>query len=209
MKYSRYSLIIVIAFVVTSCGSNISQLPEQPYRKPWLAKWLVAPTCQPPCWENIIPGTTSSADALELLNQIPNIKIAYQDTTTIEWLLNGTDSGGIADTNGLVSSITLEIPKEELLFISEVNSAYGPPAQVRLYRCLQGFCEVHLTYPSHNMVITLLVSNKGINGDQVEVESYSKVDRIVLYQSLDMFQNSLPDFRGTFQNWRGYGVYPY
>jgi hypothetical protein len=209
VKISWRAWIIIIALAMTSCNAITSrQLPSYPNRNPWVTKWLLAPTCQPPCWEHIAPGTTSTADALTLLGQIPGLKIKNYHGSSIEWILDSTDTGWIDDNKGLVSSITLDVNLGESFFLGNVNDVYGLPAQVRLYRCLEGFCEVHLTYPNHNMVIGLLLHNQGNIASQVDIETYSPIGRIQLYQSLDIFHNSFPDIEGTFQIWKGYGQYP-
>ncbi len=202
------SWIILAILGVASCNPIVLQPSASAFRNAWLAKWLSAPTCQPPCWENIKPGATSTADALTLLYQIPNNKITYRDKSNIEWVLDGTDAGWITGDNDLVASITLDIHVGENLFLSEVNKVYGLPSQVRLLRCIEGMCEVNLTYPNHGMVVGLLLPNKGNTIDQVSISSSSLVSRIILFEDLEKYHNSPPYTGGIFLDWKGYGDYP-
>jgi hypothetical protein len=208
MKLSRYSCMIVVALAITACSPITVRLPGSTIRTPSLTKWLNAPACQLPCWEHIVPGVTSMADALTLLSQIPGIKITNRNQRNVEWVLDGIDTGWIDSNNNLVYSITLGVDVDERLSLSEVDGVYGPPAQVRLYRCLDGSCEVHLAYPDHGMVISLLLSDKGNNVDQVAIESSSLVGRVMLFQNLDKYYN-FPDYiGGEFIDWKGYKAYP-
>ncbi len=202
-----FSGLICLSLVITSCSTIKISMPGSS-RNAWVTKWLNSPTCQIPCWENIVPGVTTTDDALKLLSQIPNIKITNPYGSSIEWVIDGTDTGWIDQSNNLVISITLNINRGERIMLSEIDDAYGLPTQARLYRCLEGSCEVHLTYPNHGMVIILGLSDQGSGDDQVDIKSDSLIGRIMLFQSLDRYYSS-PDYAGgSYINWKGYTTYP-
>jgi hypothetical protein len=208
MKYVLFYSVIVIAFAISSCNRATLEYSIGTTRNEWLTNWLDHPTCQPPCWESIRPGKTSIADALVLLKQLPNLKITSSNDSSIGWLQDGTDTGWISGSNNTVSSIALQINRGEILLLSEINDIYGPPSNVRLFRCLEGMCEVDLTYPGYGMILGLYLPNIGITSNEVSITSKTRVDSITLFQDLETFIESPSDTGATFIDWQGYSKYP-
>jgi hypothetical protein len=206
MNKRTIPLMTLAILVFSSCTPISIRLPAS--RNAWLSKWLTSPTCEPPCWENIDPGKTSITEASTLLEQMSNVRITRRGETRIEWVNDQTDSGWIIANDGLVISIALDIHQGEIVLLSEIADRYGPPLQVGVNSCEEGYCDVDLLYPKYKMVIGLLLPHGSKVPYTVTISSDSAVARISLFKDMEAYQISTPLSGGTVLEWKGYGDYP-
>lgn len=147
---------LVISGACTRCPSQDEfKRPSSP-KASWLVKFLEEPTCQPPCWENIIPGETTISDAMDLLRNVPyvqNISPYYLKPTSsvhIEWNFAGTpDIGRIYSTRDgeKVENIFLNLSGSSSLLLGDMIESYGPPSSLftslERQRC---YCFTNIVY---------------------------------------------------------------
>lgn len=86
--------------------------------------------CGPPCWQNISPGTTDMADALEILNGLDSIRILEASDAGIVFAY---ESGPaccqiVSDDDGLVAGMVLQLAPQ--VFVGELIQQLGEPAHV-------------------------------------------------------------------------------
>jgi hypothetical protein len=95
-------------------------------------RWLAGQPCPPPCWEGMTPGHSTAPEALQLLENNPNITILEADEDSIRWNWNdhrSSDAGIITVANGRVERIRLDFAPR----LGEVIAAYGEPSGVLAY----------------------------------------------------------------------------
>jgi hypothetical protein len=210
-----FNMIINFAFIVllqTSVGCvDREPLPE------WLNNWLENPSCQPPCWEQIIPGSSSIEYAISVLRDTPEFRIYNfstphpTDQITMEWRIPGSsDSGFIASGKGsesdIVQVIMLNLNSD--LSIEHVLDTYGPPNYVETVRCRTEFfsssCEVNLVYRDLGLVIGLLVGTT-YRLDEIIIRKNLTIDRLVFLSPSS--QTITQEGCLSCTEWKGYGVY--
>lgn len=156
-KYQRIlyiSLICISICFLSSCIENehISQ------HIPWIEKWLATPKCDPPCWENIIPGITTAQEGYEILTNLQEIFEIRGPNKTIKgqsigWSMKGCEgkTGGVflfeEYPNGTINSLTLFIGcSEDNTSLSEIINSFGNPdyvwAEKKELECTQDFLYV-------------------------------------------------------------------
>jgi len=91
--------------------------------------------CQPPCWYHITPGETSIADALSIIENIPEVSknsISMREDGTgsnsVQWVMGSSGSlvfVELTSSNDTVSTIGLSLNHE--VTIKELMLAYGQP----------------------------------------------------------------------------------
>lgn len=227
---SRTAFILCAALLLSSCnGITIFPTATPEPRSTWIDKWLDDPTCQPPCWENLIPGETNISDGLEILSHIPGVKITWYpwypsviptEETQIMWDFANRGEGGVATTEKKgqeIATIALNISGTQFLPLKEVFSSYGFPSDVYVFDCRGEItaqaCGVHLIYPKNGMALELLLRTTGENDNQVTIEENARVGKIWLFPLGDngyrgMLGTSSGDFSQNVVPWKGFGKYP-
>ena len=223
---ARKALVIVglLSFFLTSCGLT-PVLEKQEPRSEWATKWLTNPTCQPPCWENIIPGQTPIDDVAAILATTQGIHILTNPQTgplseirQMDWGFDQSiDSGGAQsdETGNLVSEIYLNTYQP--ITTEEVINKFGSPTNVLLYYCSSEFwrksCVVHLVYTDKGMALDLFLNDTGKNGYQVKIEPTSKLTAIYFFTDIEgayemNFGKNSPNYPKYYYSWEGYSNYP-
>lgn len=218
------SILVSTSLLLSSCSFSVDKT-ETVARSEWLDKFLKNPTCQPPCWENIVPGETNIDDALAILSHTNGIKLTNNPTvlsgytTEMNWNFDeSNDSGGVTtdEQGNVISKISLGF--YEKLTTEEVISAFGPPTDVLLYDCRpfvgKKTCEVHIIFQEIGVGLrTYLIDDIGKNKYQVVISPQTEIDGIWLFQNINgtyeqiIGKNSF-NYPQYFIKWKGYSNYP-
>lgn len=212
---------------LSSC-SRIAFL-STPTPKPlssWITKWLTNSTCQPPCWENLVPGETDIIESVKIIEQIPNATITsfpYNDAPfgfrQVRWQFNDRDGGGSATTeknDQVISTIFLQVSGEQHLPVEQIVSVFGPPDQVLIYRCLNEVgnhgCQLHLIYNGFAIELEKL-TDKGTKDYRIKLSEDTSVFGIWFFPKGDNgYANTLGRNTGHFPKdlyeWKGFVEYP-
>jgi hypothetical protein len=231
-KSTLLIIFILLALIFSSC--NFTQVLTEPTyvpRSDWVNKWLINPTCAPPCFENIIPGKTTMDEAVKLIKQIPGIKIDLYPTSGVppedhifqmQWSYKPPSHGsGVIDTDQ--SGVTVGLihinfsTSEKPVTLQEVISAYGEPMHIDLYDCRPGAfansCAVNIVNNKIGLLIDLFLQDSGNENHQVEILPSERVLSVTFipveedsYYKL-MGENN-PNFVSNYKEWKGFGIYP-
>jgi hypothetical protein len=102
-------------------------------RESMTGRWLAGQTCQRPCWESITPGIATLSEALQLLEENPNVTDVTFDGEQIRWNWSdhrSRDAGTITGSaDGLVERIRLDFAPR----LGAVIAAFGEPSGVLAY----------------------------------------------------------------------------
>jgi hypothetical protein len=214
--------LLLLCLSLCSCTST----PNSNYgpRSMWITKLLKEPTCQPPCWENIIPGKMTMDEIYSILSKNPDILITEYQTEPIGpinnknifWdFLQTHDSGRASNDNQgeTLETIGLYLGDNQLLTIQEVIDAYGPPTKVLLSACRDRTCVVDFAYTESGMsVSTGLLRSKysSEKGYSVSVTQETKIKDFLFFPAgKDGFMQTLGvgSVYETIPDWNGYGKY--
>ena len=173
----------------------------------WADHFLLNPTCQIPCWENITPSQTDINTAKRIVDSISGVRVIYLEPNGIGWRFNDqSDRSGYisASENGIVMKIDLTLNDDESLNLSEAIESFGEPQTI-----LKAFdCGFIFLYPYQGMLL-LAQDVEYCNHSSIDLAPTTKINRIVLF-SLDTKDDLLSNFafRGEFL-WGGYKVYDF
>lgn len=180
--------------------------------------------CAAPCWQGIVPGTTTSSQALEILEDSPYVKQSSiragsrNGSGRATWYYSIPGFYGENEMtweDGIVQDIGLSIAYE--LTLSEVVDKFGPPEALVADWCpLQQACfVVSLYYPRVGMAIGCSVD---LGNPQIEpttrvhsVSFYVPMSVEERYAYVYRHRNSqtveqiLAHLRTIVRPWRGYG----
>ena len=182
----------------------------------WLSSWLNSPTCQPPCWENIIPGQSTLNDSLKIIAQISGAQFqrisltphVNSKTTFAEW---GWGQIATRVNSQIIASIDLYLPEEQPLTINRLIDAHGNPSSLVRGSCFGEFsparCGYVLLYKEKGMVIYIDLSSK--QDAPVEIVSDIKVTVISLslQEDFNIFSEGNKDLSEVI--WDGYKTYDF
>jgi hypothetical protein len=213
----RASILTMASFwILLSCACRLTATPTPapPPYPGWLSNWLTAPTCQPPCWENITPGTTVFTDAVKIVQQLPTVSISWGPATdqwgrqAIEWNFGSIST---ATQDQVISEIRLSIPNNAEPTLKEVFAAYGEPTHVLFTDCRDAHCVVELIYLGKGMLLGFLLPTSPFQ-NTVNVRSDANVGRISLFPpgassyatTVGAYAISIKDY---YTEWKGYGNY--
>jgi hypothetical protein len=146
------SFALLWLFVVTACTPR--GVPEA----------LATSTCEPPCWQGIVPGETTHTQVITMLPTLPFVKV---DTIQYTQKLAAAHLNAYAGVSGLrvhfdedqsVKVITLHI-RSKFTF-AEVIEYYGVPEKVLALeqRRATVYLSYFLIYPENGLVV---LSNTG------------------------------------------------
>lgn len=167
------TIAILLLVSMVSCSVVIHfYRPASKPRSEWINKWLVTPTCQLLCWENITPGITTIPESKERLFQIANIinisgpKAGPFGTAELSWNFeNHGGSGSIKsepEDNGIVSKIFLAPDGEPKLTVDEVIQKFGEPDLIQVYDCRSNQCMVRIINTDRGFYIESLLTKNFI-----------------------------------------------
>ena len=230
MKYSKkfqekkrlfFGAFCLAMIILTGC--NVVELIEpDPTASPkpeWLTEFLENPTCQQPCWENIIPGETNIWEVDEILSKIPEVtniqgpKEAFQgDEWHVTWDYSDGTSGGriVSDENGIVNEISLTINRSYALYLDEVISIF-PFSQIWVSDCQSDifgtYCIVDIFLQESDMILSLDNTQSPPFKKTINITSDAKISSISLFPK-NYLENYYPVPKGIpREDWHGFGEY--
>jgi hypothetical protein len=185
-------------------------------------------SCEPPCWQNIVPGITTSTEVYEVLHEITWInEDSIQNTSDgtifncIKWLASneaGDYSGRIYLNDNLVTLIKIG-PKEGVIEFSDLINKLGEPESILAYYSKREITtiSVFVLYPSEGYGFlnyydspnlypgnSILISPQ----DQVKLVWYGEPKFYYDYLTIGPIgKYSLEFIEQTIQPWNGYGEY--
>jgi hypothetical protein len=216
-------LSLFLGLLLTSCIPTPT--PNYAPRSAWITKFLEEPTCQPPCWENVIPGEMTMDETFAVLWNNPEIHITQYWTEpigsskekSISWKFIQSNDGGIAfsDHEGeILQFIRLDLSNDQLLTIADIISVFGLPTKVYLSDCRnERDCVVEFLYIELGMSAStnvLKAKYRNNQGYSVSISEETKITRLHLHASGE--EHYREDLGGwadydTIPNWNGYGEY--
>ena len=197
-KIIRKTLVIIglLPFLLTSCGPIRFFTYNEPHSD-WVTKWLTNPTCQPPCWENIIPGQTYIDNVADILAATQGIHILsnpgkgpLSEIRQMDWGFDrSSDNGGAqTDEQGYVVSLIF-MNTYQPITTEEVILKYGNPTNVLLYDCRSEMgrktCEVNLVYNNKGMMLGLFLNDIGKEKYQVKIEPDQELKKIIFFSNAE------------------------
>lgn len=213
-------LSVIVILNISGCNKawkNMSNTSQSPHPE-WISRLLNNPTCEPPCWENIYPGTTSIWDVVPTLNQVDNIinlngpKESFHGDLSVTWEYNDEKTGGriLSDENGIVSQILLAVNYEHKFFLDEILFTYGNPNYLKVYDCEKTRCSVSLYYIDHGFAVYLKFINVPIRKKTIEITADEEILSLTFFPPgeqgyLEVFGTDPWDKPRI--EWQGYGEY--
>lgn len=191
-------------------------LPTPEILTNWWTTWLSQPTCEPPCWQKIIPGVTNIDEAVSILEHTPGITIKLRSKYGVDWEFdqNRSEGGTITiSSDDKVSAIWLynALEGKALLDLESIVMSYNYPEYVKPYDCREEKCSAMLVYPDLGMLLDIYVENTGtVESPNINILPTTTVRRVYFIEKgLDNFE-AIPDFQeyDLLMKWHGYGKYP-
>ena len=190
MKQNIFFLTLV--FLVTSCLPAIATPTDAPINTPnespenikWINDWLNSPSCNPPCWEGIVPGETTFEGAHQILISNSRVINVVKQTNDKSWdyivwdflpvnINEKINEGGIieASKDGTIGIISLRIGKGGIL-LGDIIKKFGEPDQVLfpaedeiagegMGNTEKQYHNVYLQYSVQNMILALGIMRQG------------------------------------------------
>jgi hypothetical protein len=180
----------------------------------WWAVWLAQPVCMPPCWQNITPGVTTVDEAVSILDNTPEIRIAAKSDKGVNWAFNQNENEGGTlgiSQDGIVRMIWLGSMSDQKLFVKTIFASYNYPEYVKPYDCREGMCSTALVYSDLGLLLNVFIENTGkTNNPQIEILPDTVVNRVYFIEP------GIENFRNLFEiqendllmDWKGFGTYP-
>lgn len=211
--------------IVSSCvlNRNLPTPTDRVPREEWITDWLENPVCQPPCWENIIVGTSTITESINILNRMAGIYITgplkndINNTTTISWEYQNSQSVGGVETGkkgDIVTQLHISIDQNQKVSLGEIIHRYGYPDFILLRRC-HGFaidfsCQNDLIYEK-GLALGLILP---IKHNKFEITVDSDVDSIKLFTNGILGYEDEYGWYGlniqeSLRSWNGYTKYDY
>jgi hypothetical protein len=128
---------------------------------------LTGEPCEPPCWQGLVPGESTTGDVLATLEDLPFadsdsiLFSTHEGFENVVWLSSASDlqfAGSIGLHHGRVYHIFIRLEYE--LTLQELVAAMGEPAGYFVYDSLppDGVChtyEIHFVWPEHGLTARL------------------------------------------------------
>lgn len=180
--------------------------------------------CAAPCWQGIVPGATTSSQALEILENSPYVKQNSIRTgsrngsgrATWYWSIPGFyGENEMTWKDDIVQDIGLSIAYE--LTLNEIINKFGPPEALIADQCpLQQACfTVSLFYPQVGMAIGC-----SVDLGNPQIKPTTRIYGVSFYMSMSVeeryayvyrygdpqtAERILAHLRETIRPWQGYG----
>jgi hypothetical protein len=210
MRYTQKIIFTILGiFLLTGC-SNISSTIDNNISIP-------------PSWSNIIPGKTTSSEAMDILQNMANVEQNTIDVATeqvgyrkdsISWLFEkgSSDSRGEIYIHDNVVWLILITPKENQVDFKDVINLLGEPKKVFAGSIPNQPIVTWLLYPedgiAFNHVYGYIETGEGAKiqpkDGVLEVYYFSPNEFQNMFVGSDLFPVSLHDFERTAQEWDGY-----
>lgn len=207
LRLKTLSYLLLSCFVITSCiasaSGSIESTTVASENMASLSLQGFANCGKVLCWNGIIPGITSLADATSIIEGIYGQDAMSINQQSIEWEMHVSDNieGGsiVSDTSDIVTEVRIYIPAENVA-ISEVTEWIGEPELVYVarafsseIRCAGSF----VTYPHLGVIISLVPEN-----DAIGISPTQFVSGITLVRSENMQDWMITDHWVV--AWQGY-----
>lgn len=155
--------------------------------------------CGPPCWRNIVPGQSTLAEALEIVNALDGIVVMRQSEQAFQFgAMNGPPCCEVsADETQTVSTIILQFAPE--MTFGEALEKYGEPLFFRGQPYTDTESILWFYYPARFTMIQVILP--GVEG---LLEAASPLVAAYFLTESDM-SDALES--GAFSPWKGYVSY--
>lgn len=200
---------LLLGITIASCAPAPSTTTPLP--SPWLSKWLQQPTCDPPCWESIVPGTSVLGDAVSLLETSPDVENlrgpspGYRGEQYIAWSFKSSDSSGeiVADDSSLlVKTINLCLGKSDKRLAQDIISTRVQPTSIVVMQT-QAPTYFSISLLDQTRGTLLRFGAESSSRTEVKISPDAKVNCIVFYPLgmekyviHSLYMNSLIPWRG-------------
>ena len=160
---------------------------------------LTGGPCAPPCWQNIVPGETTLAEALEIVSALEGITVLRQAEHAFQF---GSPGGPAccqisADERAAVSAIILQFAPA--MTIGDAVDVYGEPLFFRAEPYAEAEALLWFYYPERFTMIQIVVP-----GVDASLEASSPLAAAYYLSAQDM-ADALD--AGAFRPWQGYVAY--
>lgn len=163
------------------------------------ASLLTGQPCGPPCWQGIVPGQSTLAEALDIVNALDGIVVMQQAEAAFQF--GNLDSPPCcqisADETQTVSAIILQFAPE--MTVGQALEQHGEPLFFRGQPYTESEAILWFYYPDQFTMIQAIVP--GVEGN---LEASSPLVAAYYLTELDM-SDALE--AGTFTPWKGYLSY--
>jgi hypothetical protein len=209
-----FLLVLLCLLSISGCFTEYRNPTPMPTQK-WLADFFSNPTCELPCWENIIPGKTSMVEAQRIVQARDDIvkfrgpiiptQVGYPGID-FTWTFTNDQRGGLisSDASGKIVaaiSLTLGLP------LGQIIDKFGFPDQV-----LPKSTEVNnragldLFYSQLNIRLGTLMGEKdGVI--QITAQTYIQVIKMATDDWLMQSYKAYGNYKDDLIIWHGYGEY--
>ena len=180
-------------------------------------------SCSWPCWQGIIPGSTTGTEALETINQSPlvlenSIKVegptTGSGTATWDWKMSDQQPilGGVMEwRDGTIISVDLATYLS--ISIGQIMQRLGPPEKIHVIDCTevvegpQRLCAV-LLYAARGFSVHISWERSG-DGKEVPITPDDPISGVLMFEpsTIEEWVLSWGGDPQTFalQEWKGYG----
>lgn len=186
LLFSTVTVFYFILILLTGCKGN----EHVSKHLLWVETWLSNPTCEPPCWEGIIPGVTTLEEGQEIAFQllgVENVGGPYEihNGKSIGILMKGCEGNSfimLFDNkieDGTIDSISLSTScSEDNTTVKEVIASFGDPDYTWADRTVPS-CARNYLYLEKGMLVT---------GFKERPFLFSPVDPEILVTSIGLYQ---------------------
>lgn len=190
------------------------------------SRLLADTTCEPPCWEGIIPGDTQEEDALARLREVPGIVRSSirsvtvdEDRSYVSWIFRGArESGRLILRSGTV--ISIKLGTEGSVDFGGLVAHLGEP---ELVSAIVGWADgrwlrVSLLYPTKGIAATHFDAFFPSRVDSVQVQESMPIEELIyfdpyLYDELltswGIIRQDYESIQQSFTPWVGFSPLPY
>ncbi len=163
------------------------------------ASFLSGQPCAPPCWQNVIPGETTLADALEIVGAIDGLALRGQTDQAFQF--GRAEAPACcqisADDSGMVNAIILQFAPR--MTIGDALDRYGEPLFFRGQPYAASEALLWFYYPERYSMIQVVVP--GVDG---ALEASSPLVAAYYLTEMDMSEAVAS---GAFSPWKGFVAY--
>ena len=215
---NRLSSIIFLSVFSFALLNSCQSIPKNE-KAGWLSDFLSGLSCQLPCWDGIVPGSTTIEEAYKIISSSPeNHDVTYNKPTELSnhsnlyWSkLQGNGKpyphGVITTAVGdeIVSEIDIILHnggKDTWLYLGEVIETYEDPEYVFNYHTPNG-CAFGVVFPDQGMVALIGMVSYGFT---INIRERSSID-FLLFLSEEAIQEpnyGLEETLSLIEPWAGY-----
>jgi hypothetical protein len=220
MSYARRRFLVVVLLILSGMVGGCALRRPAPIDR----SILTDDPCAAPCWQGIVPGETTSAEAWDILTTLEFIdhdSYPYRgraEAAGVEWINwrtlacdDPTKLGNLYAQDGVVSQV--EVGLDFVLPSQGVLDKYGAPEGYLAYR-RSGHemvkTEVHLYYPERGLIFVSWAEPDV----RFALEADTPISVVYYFEPMsidELFEAGTPDLRRTrfgkehLQDWKGLG----